>query len=48
MELANEDRFMTLDNIWLNKLKVAVYNRRVKHKKRVEGNLVLKIVLQRF
>ena len=46
LESADEDRLMALENIQANKAKVSkLYNKRVKLKRFVEGDLVWKVIL---
>lgn len=45
LDSADEDRSMALDNIRINKAKVAkTYNKNVKHKSFIEGDLIWKTI----
>ena len=46
LELADEDKLMALENIQINKAKVSkLYNKKVKLKRFVKGDLVWKVIL---
>ena len=46
LESADEDRLLSLENIWANKAKVSkLYNKRVGLKHFVEGDLEWKVIL---
>ena len=46
LELADEDRLTALENIQANKVKVSkLYNKKVRLKRFVEGDLVRKVIL---